>query len=231
MTRINDDISRPGRRRRSIAVAPIGVVMVSALLLWGCPEELEEGQLEPDQPDSQPVEQVDFDVVGFDDDEGYSRPSYAGQRNPFRPDVDVLGLDEEDDQIDEVRPTEPLERYAIDSLELVTIISQTAVPRAMFVDPTGMGHFAIEGDRIGDAGGVIRDIRSNEVVIEDGDGAATTTVELQERRIETQDDDELTEEERRALERLLGTEEGREALGEQMDETDRRFPGLAPPEQ
>ena len=127
---------------------------------------------------------------------------------------------------------EPLEQHSLDELDLVTIISQTAVPRAMFVDPEGMGHFAMEGDRIGDAGGIVRDIRPDEVEVREGDNGASVTVQLRERDIETPTDDELTEEERRMLEELLGTEEGREALGEEFADTDddERFPGLTPPE-
>lgn len=183
---------------------------------------------------------------GFEEQGSYSRPSYPEPRNPFQPDQEVLEIDQGgDDSGSEVdQAAGPLEQYAIASLNLVAIISQTAVPRAMFVDPTGMGHFANEGDRVGEDGGVIREIRSGEVEIQHGeDRTNTRVVELREREIRTGRDDELTEEEREMLRELMDDDERREALEEELagaegeessdgqaqQQSDDRFPGLAPP--
>lgn len=223
------------RRLRWESVGSAAILFVAALLLWGCPESIDDEDLETDAIDESQMD-IEVDIDGFEDTEGYSRPDYAGQRNPFRPDSDVVSVDDADDDVGEVQATDPLERHAVSSLELVTIISETAIPRAMFIAPGGMGHFAIEGDRIGQSGGVIEDIRANEVEIVEPDGA-TTIVELRERVIERPGDDELTEEERQALRELLGSEQGRQALGDEFSETpterelDERFPGFEPPQE
>lgn len=219
----------------------VAVAMAVAALSLGCPDDVADTDLEADDADEVEVD-VDVDVdldEPFAEQTDYSRPDYAEPRNPFEPDDEVFSVDEVDELDDGVeRALGPLEQYAIASLDLVTIISETAVPRAMFVDPTGMGHFAMEGDRIGEEGGVVSDIRPNEVEIEYGDDRTSrTTVELREREIRTARADELTEEEREVLRRLMDDEEARRAVEEEFasdeapdaEEFDERFPGLAPP--
>lgn len=229
------DDGRQTRRLRGPALAGVAAILAAALMLVGCPEEYDEDELDPDRVDDGEVE-MDVDTDDrFEDDETYSRPVYDGRRNPFRPDEELAEVDDTpDEDLDETGPTAPLEQHDLDSLQLVTIVSQQAVPRAMFVDPEGMGHFATEGDGIGRDGGVVEDIRSSEVEIREGSGeaATTVTVELRERQIRRPDDeDELTEEERRALQELLGEEEAEQALEEeqQQEEIDERLPGLQPP--
>ena len=216
-------------------------LVVGMVLMWmgACSDVTTEP---PDRSSDDEEVEVDIDIEGlaqFEEIDEYSRPDYPVRRNPFRPDSDVLAVDEQDDLDDEVRATEPLEQYSLSALSLVTIISETTVPKAMFVDPTGLGHFAKEGDRIGRNDGVIRGIRSNEVEVQEGgfDSGATVTVALRERELRMADDDEdgLTEAEREMLRRLLESDEGREALedgigGEQDGVADERFPGLQPPE-
>lgn len=187
-----------------------------------------------------------------DGEEAYERPIYPGniRRNPFTPDPTVVSPLQQV-VTGEVRPLEPLERYELGSLSLVAIISETALPKAMFVDPTGFGHVVKEGDRVGQNGGEIADIRDNEVEIReagDGEGVQTrlTTVELRAEELSTPDRGGLTEEERSALRRLLETEEGRRALEESFRErapgadaadrqeagggsSDGRFGGIRPP--
>ncbi len=84
-----------------------------------------------------------------------------GRRDPFvfTPPPPATADSQED------RELGPLEHFKLDALRLVAILTGTSVPKAMFVDSTGFGHVAKEGDRIGTNGGRITAIRGNEVEI------------------------------------------------------------------
>lgn len=156
------------------------------------------------------------------EEEDYQRPEYPEnvRRNPFAPSNDVLmpilGTPVTDD--DDAPPLEPLQQYNIAQLELVAIISEIAIPKAMFTDPEGFGHVVKEGDRIGRQGGTIVDIRDNEVDVreisgdEDEKQSRVMTIRLRSAELKSANGDDLSEAEREALERLLDTEEGRNAL-------------------
>jgi Tfp pilus assembly protein PilP len=146
----------------------------------------------------------------------YQRPEYPGRRrNPFQPDVDVL-QPVSTAVVGEVRPLDPLEEFALSSLALSAIISEAAVPLAMFVDSTGFGHFVKEGDRIGRNGGIISMIRDNEVEVREGNqddpNFAGNVITIKLRDLEIVADDGLTDTEREALDRLMRSERGREVL-------------------
>jgi hypothetical protein len=141
------------------------------------------------------------------------------RRNPFQPVPDVIapvGVV----VAEEKRPLEPLEQYTLGQLSLIAVISETAVPKAMFIDPDGFGHVIKEGDRIGRAGGVITDIRDNEVDVQETSGedenakSTVRTIRLRDTEIRSDDEggEDLSEAEREALERLMKTDEGRDAL-------------------
>ena len=188
-----------------------------------------------------------------EDEVEYERPEYPNQtrRNPFLPDMEVIQPQEELAE-GQLRPLEPLEKYAIGQLTLAAIISETAVPKAMFLDPKGFGHVVKEGDRVGQNGGKITDIRDNEVEVrevtdEEETQTRLTTVELRSRELKTeQDDDGLSDEEREALRRLLQSEDARKTARQELSgkgrqggqggqqqgggRTDSRFGDLAPPE-
>lgn len=200
-----------------------------------------------------PVEQPLSPVI----DNDYQRPEYpnATRRNPFQPDLEVVQPD--DVQTDgEEEQLGPLERFSLNELDLVAIISEVAVPKAMFIDPEGFGHVLKEGDRLGRNSGVLSDIRDNEVEVTETTGEEDTqtrlrTIKLREVTIGVGDDSALSEEEKAALEKLLETEEGRQALearyrdmalgasavdGKKEDakttpppQRDPRFQGIAPP--
>jgi Tfp pilus assembly protein PilP len=149
--------------------------------------------------------------------EDYQRPDYpVRRRNPFQPDPDVV-QPARTEVAGEVRPLDPLESFALQQLRLVTVISETAVPLAMFIDPSGLGHFVKEGDRIGRNSGVVASIRDNEVEIrEGGDEAdplsgAAITVRLRDLELAVGEEG-LSDAEQEALRRLLESEEGRAAL-------------------
>jgi len=145
----------------------------------------------------------------------YERPDYpkATRRNPFRPNLEtvmpsaIVGA--------EVRPMDPLELYSVGELQLVAIISEVSVPKAMFISPDGVGHLVKEGDRIGRNGARVTDVRNNEVELTEGGDEEGQALK---RRIKLRDLDEirneqkLTREERDKLQEIMKSEEGREAL-------------------
>ncbi|TXD34357.1 pilus assembly protein PilP [Lujinxingia vulgaris] len=247
--------TRPSGRRLWIIAALIAISAPSMVACGGDdtasgvpPELLERRKKRAErqkQAEDSPAAEAELQVAAFDPAEEYQRPDYPVRRNPFQPDLDVL-QPEPAAVDDSVRPLEPLEEFPLSSLNLVAVISETAVPRAMFVDPNGLGHFVKEGDRIGRNSGVVRVIRDNEVEIREGgadESGAVVTVRLRDQQLRVAESG-LTPEEREALQRLLESEEGREAIErsyrdmapgasatESANESasDTRFPGLAPP--
>lgn len=168
-----------------------------------------------------------------------SQKTKQSTRNPFEPKIQTQD-DTEDDQPTPMAQREPLQRYSIGQLKLAAIISGVAVPKAMFIAPDGMGHMVQEGDRVGQEGGEIVDIRSNAVELSIPQGpeepAVTQTLELAARGVGAgaRAAGSLTEQERQMLDRLMESEEGREALREryQGDSQQGQSPpsgGLQPP--
>lgn len=103
-------------------------------------------------------------VVENTDDKAYKRPEFLGEkrRDPFLFEPPKV---QEGNDLGGDRPLEPLEFYGVQELRLVAIVTGTSVPKAMFTDPSGHGHMAKEGDRIGRDGGRIAEIRNNEVEV------------------------------------------------------------------
>ncbi len=164
-----------------------------------------------------------------DEQQEYERPEYPDQvrRNPFLPDLEIFQPEKKQLAEGNVRPLEPLEKYGLGELTLVAIISEVAVPKAMFLDPEGFGHVVKEGDRVGQNGGTITDIRDNEVEVrevtdEEDTQTRLTTVELTDDELEVREREGLSDEEREALRRLLQSEEGRQAVQESFE---RNAPG------
>lgn len=201
-------------------------------------------------PKAKKAATVDPDVEEVATASEYVRLEYPNgvRRNPFQPDPNVVAP-QANLTNGEVREAEPLERFGLGSLELVAIISEIAVPKAMFIDPDGLGHVVKENDRIGRNGGVVADIRENEVEVleasgEDEGQTLQRIVKLREVELAVREGGDLSEEEKQALERLLETEAGRKAIEEKYREqasganatesqppgkVDSRFKGFAPP--
>lgn len=161
----------------------------------------------------------------------------ATERSPFAPGVQT----ETEDESSEEKSAEnlpPMQRRPYAEYQLMAIIREVSVPKAMFKGPDGVGHLLKEGDKIGRNGNVIKDIRSNAVELEippEGDEGTTRSEVLKLRKARgaaAEADEGLSEEESETLQKLMESEEGREELrkqirnqsGEGSDE------GMAPPE-
>ena len=59
----------------------------------------------------------------------------------------------------------PLQRYEIDQLKLIAVITGLAQPKAMVVTPDGKGYVVKLGTRIGKNFGRVARIKSGEVII------------------------------------------------------------------
>jgi Tfp pilus assembly protein PilP len=234
----------------------VALLVMIALATSGCEllgldgsEDTVQQADEDQKKDKADRDQAPAPTADKEEAEEYERPEYPGQlrRNPFLPDLQVIEPRQQMAEGD-ARPLEPLEQYGLGELALVAIISEVAVPKAMFIDPEGFGHVVKEGDRVGQNGGTITDIRDNEVEVrevtdEEETETRMTTVELREPSFGQEREDGLSDEERDALRRLLQSEEGQRTLkelgsspGDQQQRSggasnDRRFGGVAPPEQ
>ncbi len=89
--------------------------------------------------------------------------SSIGKRDPFRPYFVDQALEEEAKQT--TRALTDLEKYEIEQLKLVGVVTGTSTPSAMVEDPTGEGHTIMIGTLMGRHGGRVSKIKRDEVVI------------------------------------------------------------------
>jgi type IV pilus assembly protein PilP len=85
----------------------------------------------------------------------------AGLRDPFRP--FHLALRPKPVET----PRTPLEQYDVGALKLVAVIYDTQNPKAMVEDDTGLGFTVGVGTRIGNQGGVVKQIDPERLVVEE----------------------------------------------------------------
>lgn len=93
-----------------------------------------------------------------------SRPATSpspGPRDPFRP--FTLEMRPKTPGL----PKTPLQAYDLSSLTLVAIIWDTANPKAMVEDATGLGYTISINTAIGRSGGVVRSIEPDRVLVEE----------------------------------------------------------------
>ncbi len=87
--------------------------------------------------------------------------------DPFHPFIDFTQT-ERSIPTDPSQPLTPLEKYAINQFKLVGIILAGEKQNyALVEDPERVGHTVREGDKIGDMSGLVKEIKVNEVVIEE----------------------------------------------------------------
>lgn len=99
------------------------------------------GAKEPEAPPKEIPPPVDFQETAFVESER--------SRDPFRNFARVF-VDEARGEVRSQREV-VLEQYAIDELRLVALIQRIDPPRAMLVDPSGVGHVVQRGQFIGRA--------------------------------------------------------------------------------
>lgn len=85
--------------------------------------------------------------------------SPIGKRDPFRNLFDLLQQEESQQELTE------LQRFELDQLKLVAVISRISTPYAMVEDPGGKGHTLTRGTLIGKNWGQVSQIREDCVVI------------------------------------------------------------------
>ncbi len=92
-----------------------------------------------------------------------------GKRDPFRPYYLDLNRNEPPPgtALETKRPLGPLEKYEIEQLKLVAIISGIANPKAMIEAPNGKGYIVRSGTPIGKNGGRVARIKRDEVIVEE----------------------------------------------------------------
>jgi Tfp pilus assembly protein PilP len=95
---------------------------------------------------------------------GRERPAYnpAGLPDPFKP---FLVKEEEIEEKETEKPKTYLETLELSQLDLIAIITMGEERRAMVRDAKGVGYMIKVGTPIGTKGGVVHEIRSNELVI------------------------------------------------------------------
>lgn len=87
--------------------------------------------------------------------------SPIGKRDPFRSLFDVLQQSADTEQLTE------LQKFELDQLKLVGIVSRIATPYAMVEDPTGKGHTLTRGKLIGKNWGRVSQITPDCVVVKE----------------------------------------------------------------
>lgn len=235
-TRVDKQTAAGGKAGACRWSAGAMVLMMALPMVWGCPDGVEgPPPTRTDEPELE-LEVTEEDVRALRDGrDDYARPDRQQRRDPFRPNLAVLGVDFEDEAVDEDtdQPREALERYPLSALELVAVISETTTPRAMFIDPSGDGHFAMVGTNVGQNGGQLVSIRPGHLEVRDDHTvksypaqvdidkgeAGIETVVLSDRPLRTPREDEaLAEEVQAVLDRLGVPEEEQEEVGRELQD-------------
>jgi len=90
-----------------------------------------------------------------------------GRKDPFRPFIDFSQI-ERSIPSDSDRPLTPLEKYALNQYHLVGIILAGDMENyALVEDPDNVGYTVRTGDMIGNMSGRVKEIKFNEVIIEE----------------------------------------------------------------
>lgn len=102
-------------------------------------------------------------AAGEGGDQDVAEIAYAyspiGKRDPFRSLFDQLQREEQSQQLTE------LQKFELDQLKLVAIVSRIATPYAMVEDPKGKGHTLTRGTLMGKNWGRVAQINPDCVVI------------------------------------------------------------------
>ncbi len=153
----------------------------------------------PPPVDEEVVADGEVDVEAEIDEEEEERPpeyvySPIGKRDPFRsPFLDLVAMEEARDRAERLTP---LQKWDLDQLTVRAIISATADPMAMVLDPEGHGHVVRRGVLIGRNWGRVTAIRRECLVITEQMRDATgTPMAVQQERCLPKDEREARFEE------------------------------------
>jgi type IV pilus assembly protein PilP len=91
----------------------------------------------------------------------------TGKTDPFRPLVIEEPKSGGKRMARKVGSIPPLERYDLDQLKLVGVITNVKPPRALIEDVTGDGYIVTPGTIVGRNEGVIKEISENEIIVEE----------------------------------------------------------------
>lgn len=112
-----------------------------------------------------------------------------GRKDPFQPFIDFSQI-ERSIPTDQDKPLTPLEKYALNQFRLVGIIlAGDMLNYALVEDPESIGYTVHKGDLIGNLSGQVKEIKFNEVIVEEPyldifDKQQTRTISLRLRDIE-----------------------------------------------
>ena len=102
----------------------------------------------------------------------YADTPLPSVKNPFwsnldkyMPQIEMTAVVDDDDAID--TQIDPLEKFPPEDYKLIMIISGTAVPKAIMVDPDGGRHVVRKENRIGNRNGVIDEITEFEIIVKE----------------------------------------------------------------
>jgi type IV pilus assembly protein PilP len=133
--------------------------IVLALALAACEDE------PPPAPPPPPKKQVTITTRPDAASQPVEKYIYSpvGKRDPFRPYYVDQALEEEAET--KGRALTELEKFEIDQLKLVGVVTGTSTPSAMVEDPEGEGHTIVIGTPIGRHGGRVSKIKRDEVIV------------------------------------------------------------------
>lgn len=135
---------------------------VSALglcLLAACGEPIPSGGGQTATPAPSKRAEAEEAVQGEAADAYFYNP--AGKRDPFKPFYDTRAKDRA--TVDPNSP--PLQRWDVDKFLLTGVIWNTNVPRALLIDPEGVGHVIQLGTYVGRNWGKVTSISDDAVVV------------------------------------------------------------------
>jgi type IV pilus assembly protein PilP len=133
----------------------------SLFALWavlGCGEPLDEGKGAAKAPP--PVKKAKEEkAVASEGDTYFYNP--AGKRDPFQ--GFLTRQQSSKDEIDDAAP--PLQRWDVDRFSLTGVIWDIDVPRALLIDPEGLGHVVKLGTYVGRNWGKVTAISQDGIVV------------------------------------------------------------------
>lgn len=122
-----------------------------------------EEELPPALPPDLPAVLAGEDGLESEAAGGVSTSNPDLDRDPFRP----FTLDLQPKKVAEDEFLTPLQRYDLQQLTVVGVLLDLEPPRAMVQDDAGMGYIVTPGTLIGRRSGVVTDVQSRQVLIEE----------------------------------------------------------------